>query len=201
MWLPKVMALAMSISLSWLTPGNAEEGDRMLFEFDKPEAAEAWRNINDNVMGGVSEGKFRITDDKTLEFYGNLSLENNGGFASVRCRSTRLDLSKDEAVKFKVRGDGRTYYFNINVPSLIPAFSYRAKFETEKDKWQEIQIPLKDFRATSFGREIPGSLDPAKAEAVGFLLVDKTAGPFKLEVAWIKAVPKNGPRGAEDETN
>jgi hypothetical protein len=37
-------------------------------------------------MGGVSEGKFKITDKKTMEFFGTLSLENNGGFASVRTR-------------------------------------------------------------------------------------------------------------------
>jgi NADH dehydrogenase [ubiquinone] 1 alpha subcomplex assembly factor 1 len=90
-----------------------------------------------------------------------------------------------------VRGDGRTYYFNINAPTLIPAFSYRARFDTKKGEWQEVQIPLKDFRATSFGQEIPGALDPAKVEAVGFLLADKKAGPFKLEVAWIKTVPKS----------
>lgn len=177
---------------SWLLFGKAEENERMLFESDKPRAAEGWRNVNDNVMGGVSEGRFRITNDKTLEFYGDLSLKNNGGFASVRCPPTKLDLSKYEAIRFKVRGDGRTYWFNINVPSILPAFSYRATFETQPGKWQEIQIPFKDFRATSFGQEVPGVLDPAKVQAIGFLLADKKAGPFRLEVAWIKALPKSG---------
>jgi len=39
--------------------------------------------VNDGVMGGVSDGRFRVTERQTLEFYGTLSLENNGGFASV----------------------------------------------------------------------------------------------------------------------
>ena len=39
--------------------------------------------MNDGVMGGVSDGRFRVTERQTLEFYGTLSLENNGGFASV----------------------------------------------------------------------------------------------------------------------
>lgn len=185
------MALGLLIS-SLALAGKAEENERMLFEFNKPKAGEGWRNVNDSVMGGVSQGKFRITNDKTLEFYGDLSLENNGGFASVRCPPTKLDLSGYEAVRFKVRGDGRTYWFNINVPSILPAFSYRATFQTQPGKWQEIQIPLKDFRATSFGQVIPGVLDPAKVQTIGFLLADKKAGPFKLEVAWIKAVPKSG---------
>jgi hypothetical protein len=29
-------------------------------------------------------------------------------------------------------------------------------------------------------------LDPGKVNSVGFLLADKKAGPFKLEVDWIK---------------
>ena len=37
-------------------------------------------------MGGVSEGKFKIkiTDMKSLEFFGTLSLKNNGGFVILR---------------------------------------------------------------------------------------------------------------------
>ena len=166
----------------------AEDKQRPLFDFSKPDALEAWQTVNDGVMGGVSEGKARITKDKTLEFFGNLSLENNGGFASTRTRPGKLDLSQYEALLFKVRGDGRTYYFNIHVPTEQIAFSYRAKFATEKDKWQEIRIPLKDFRATSFGEEVSDAapLDPKNVESLGFLLADKKAGPFRLEVAWIK---------------
>jgi|LakMenEpi03Aug12_release.lakeMendotaPanAssembly.Ray.scaffolds.fasta_scaffold795297_2 hypothetical protein len=38
----------------------------------------------DEVMNDLEEG----AADKTLEFFGRLSLENNGGFASVRTKST-----------------------------------------------------------------------------------------------------------------
>jgi len=166
----------------------AADKQKPLFDFSKPDALEAWQTVNDGVMGGVSEGNVRMTKDKTLEFFGNLSLENNGGFASTRTRAGKLDLSQYDALVFKVRGDGRTYYFNIHVPTQQIAFSYRAKFTTEKDKWQEIRIPLKDFKATSFGEEVSDAapLDPKNIRAIGFLLSDKKAGPFKLEVEWIK---------------
>jgi len=51
-----------------------------------------------------------------------------------------------------------------------------------------VKIPLKDFQATSFGRPIEDAapVDPAKVQAIGFLLADKKAGSFKLEVEWIK---------------
>ena len=46
-------------------------------DLSKPDQAAGWRVVNDGVMGGVSEGKFKITDKKTLEFFGTLSLEIN----------------------------------------------------------------------------------------------------------------------------
>ena len=48
----------------------AEETPKVLFDFTGADAAKEWQTINDGVMGGVSEGKFKITDKKTLEFYG-----------------------------------------------------------------------------------------------------------------------------------
>ena len=65
---------------------------------------------------------------------------------------------------------------------------------TEKDKWKEVTIPFADLKATSFGRIVEKAkpLDASNVEAVGFLLADKKAGPFKLEVAWIKGTPKAG---------
>ena len=62
----------------------AADTERVLFTFDKPDAAKQWQTVNDGVMGGVSDGRFKINDDKNMEFFGTLSLENNGGFASVR---------------------------------------------------------------------------------------------------------------------
>jgi len=62
----------------------ADDTRRILFDFKGVDAAREWQSINDGVMGGVSEGNFKITEHKTLEFFGRLSLENNGGFASVR---------------------------------------------------------------------------------------------------------------------
>ncbi len=33
-----------------------------LFAFASPDAAAAWQDVNDGVMGGVSDGRFRITE-------------------------------------------------------------------------------------------------------------------------------------------
>ena len=73
-----------------VTTAMAEDALVPLFDFTEVESAREWQSVNDGVMGGVSEGKFKIIDKKTMEFFGTLSLENNGGFASVRTRGKRL---------------------------------------------------------------------------------------------------------------
>ena len=169
------------------TSMSAEE-TKVLFDFAGADAAKEWQTINDGVMGGVSEGKFKITDKKTLEFYGTLSLENNGGFASVRTKPKKLDLEKGDALLVRLRGDGREYAMNLHVPRPLVAFSYRSIIQTKKDEWIEVKLPLDKFVATSFGRVVKdaGVVDPHEVNGVGFLLGDKIAGPFKLEVEWIK---------------
>jgi NADH dehydrogenase [ubiquinone] 1 alpha subcomplex assembly factor 1 len=165
----------------------AADEDALLFDFSKPDAAEAWVNVNDGVMGGVSDGRFRITDNKTMEFYGTLSLENNGGFTSVRSMPTEVNLKAGDSVAIRVRGDGREYSLNLSVPRDSGRYSYRQTFKTKKGEWIEVSLPVDKFVATFHGRAFPDQkLDPSKVNSVGFHLGDKNAGPFKLEVDWIK---------------
>ena len=166
----------------------ADDTPKTVFGFTGTDAAKECQTVNDGVMGGVSDGKFKITDKKTLEFYGTLSLENNGGFASVRSKAKKLGLEKGDILVARVRGDGREYSMNLYVPRPLIAFSYRATVKTKKDEWIEVKLPLDKFEATSFGRVVKDArpLDPAEVNALGFLLGDKKAGPFKLEIEWIK---------------
>ena len=165
----------------------AEDKERLLFTFDKPEAAGQWQTTNDGVMGGRSDGRFKINEDENMLFFGTLSLENNGGFASVRSRGSNLGLQKGDSIVARVRGDGREYSLNLYTPRRRMAYSYRATFKTRKDEWIEVRIPLDKFVATSFGRVIRNQeLDPSAVNGLGVLLGDKKAGPFELEIDWIK---------------
>jgi len=166
----------------------AEESPQKLFEFTGADAAKEWQAVNDGVMGGVSEGKFQIADQKTLEFFGTLSLENNGGFASVRTKAKKLGLVKGDTVVAKVRGDGREYTLNLYLNKPLIAFSYRATIQTKKGEWVEVKVPLEKFEATSFGRVVKdaGAVKPDEVDALGFMLADKKAGAFKMEIEWVK---------------
>ena len=167
------------------TVSVAEAEQRFLFRFDQPESSKQWQSVNDGVMGGRSDGRFRISEDKTMEFFGTLSLENNGGFASVRARGGNLALKKDDVIVARIKGDGREY--NINLYSQRNRYSYRQSFKTKEGEWIEVEFPLDKFSATWRGQRFPNEkLDPSTLTGLGFLLGDKKPGPFKLEVEWIK---------------
>lgn len=167
----------------------ADDNPHVLFDFATAASATEWHTVNDRVMGGVSEGNFRITAT-TLEFFGTLSLANNGGFASVRTKRKPLGLKDGDALVARIRGDGRVYSMNLYLDQPVIGFSYRAAVPTTKDSWIEVKVPLNAFEATSFGRVVKdaGAVKPNEVNAVGFMVSDKKAGPFKLELAWIKRV-------------
>lgn len=124
-------------------------------------------------MGGISDGRFQITPDSTLEFFGTLSLENNGGFASVRTNPTDLNIKAGDTIVARVKGDGREYVLNIYTKSRRMAFSYRALLPTTKDEWTEVRVPLADFIPTAFGRQVQGMgpVEPDQINGLGFMLM------------------------------
>ena len=146
---------------------------------------DAWRSINDGVMGGRSAGGMVPAEDG-LRFEGKLSLENNGGFSSVR-RPVDQDLSGMTRVRFEVRGDGREYQFRIRQNSGFDGVAWRALFSTNRD-WQDVEIPLAEFMPVFRGTAVKeaGPVVASKIQQIGFLLADGEAGKFKLEIRRIE---------------
>jgi len=169
-----------------------QEAHLPLVDFTGPDAAQNWQVVNDGVMGGVSDGRFKITTDNTLEFFGTLSLENNGGFASVRTKPTELGIGAGDTLVLRVKGDGREYVLNLYNKSRRMAFSYRAPLPTTKDEWTEVTVPLEEFIPTSFGRRVQGMgpVEPDQINGLGFMLSDKKPGKFRLQVEWVKVERK-----------
>jgi monofunctional biosynthetic peptidoglycan transglycosylase len=143
-------------------------------------------------MGGVSTGTCRVTDAGTLEFAGEVSLENNGGFASVRAGTNSLDLSAYDEWVLRVRGDGKRYAFSVQTDYRIMAGAYYLDFQTEKEQWQEVRAPMRLLGARAFGQPLKGAppLNVCDIRSLGFIISDKQAGPFRLEVDWIKVTKR-----------
>jgi len=160
-----------------------------IYDFSDPRAAAGWMAINDAVMGGVSSGGMRATGEGTVVFSGIVSLENNGGFASLRSRPQQRHLGDSAGIEIRIRGDGRRYKLNLWTDAYLDGVSYRVAFETSGEGWQTLRFPFSDFQASFRGRAVPDApaLDPAKIASIGFLISDRQAGPFHLETARIDA--------------
>ncbi len=164
--------------------------EKILFDFADATDATAWQIVNDDVMGGVSTSSFRVTNGVAV-FRGEVSLENSGGFASVRSSPVRQSLAGHDAFVVRARGDGRRYKLTVRTEAGFDTPIYQCAFTTRHGEWEEHRLAFKDFLPTFRGRvltDVP-ALNPARVVSVGFLISDKQAGPFKLEVAWIKASP------------
>lgn len=171
---------------------NAGAEERMLFSFADSTSAAAWQAVNDGVMGGRSQGGSRIVDGDTLDFSGTLSLENNGGFSSVRSPLIRPTLQAGQDMIIHVRGDGRTYSLNLYTGNDAGRYSWRQEFRTIADEWIEVSLPLDQFLATWRGRRFPDEkLQPAAVNRIGFLLGDRNAGPFRLQIASVRIADRS----------
>jgi hypothetical protein len=81
-------------------PASEDQGSsqKLITDFQSADERKNWRIVNDVVMGGISKSEFVILDNAIAVFRGTLSLENNGGFASVRTFPTRITISQDLTV-------------------------------------------------------------------------------------------------------
>ena len=143
-----------------------------------------WHPVNDGVMGGISRSGMQITEQGTALFSGQLSLENNGGFASVRTPLAPRDLSNLAGVEITVRGDGRTYQLRFRTDERFDGAAYRALIPTRPGEWVTIRLPFTDFQPTFRGRILAGygPLDTNSLCQLTFMIADKQAGPFQLEI-------------------
>lgn len=181
--------LTLVTMLMTIGSANSDDGSkRSLFNFGEPGADIAWMAVNDGVMGGRSQGgpAFR---DGLLNFSGELSLENNGGFSSVR-HDADLDLAGYTGLRLRVRGDGRAYQLRLQTDSRFRyrPISFIAEFATEKGEWKEVVVPFDALQAGFRGRSLSGyTFDPAKIQGISVMLADKQPGSFSLDIKWIEA--------------
>ncbi|HYQ92219.1 MAG TPA: CIA30 family protein [Candidatus Competibacteraceae bacterium] len=155
-----------------------------LLRFHSPASVDGWYAIDDRVMGGVSRSHLRYDRAGYAVFEGVVSLEHNGGFASVR--SCPLDLGRPRVLNYmlEVCGDGKRYKFSVRTNAAFDGVSYQAAFVPPAGIWSVIRLPLSALVPTFRGRRIPGGppLDSAKVRQIGLLIADRQVGDFALMV-------------------
>jgi monofunctional biosynthetic peptidoglycan transglycosylase len=159
-----------------------------LFDFTSPnpDPASAWRSVDDPVMGGVSHSTFEAADESAA-FAGTVSLKQGGGFASVRAPEGDYDLGGHDGLRLRLRGDGKRYWLTTYMREG-GSVSYRTPIEPPAE-WTTVRVPFADLTPYRRGTQVPDAppFDPAEVRTLGFLIADGQDGPFRLEVAWIRA--------------
>ncbi|MDA9343903.1 CIA30 family protein [Algibacter sp.] len=152
-----------------------------LFNFDSKSDISNWRIVDDVVMGGRSNGDFKINDSGNGIFLGDVSLENNGGFSMVQYGFDTKTVSNYTKVCIKLKGDGKTYQFRIK-ENESDYYSYVTSFETSKD-WETIEIPFNSMYPAFRGRKLDSSnYSGEQMEMIAFLIGNKKAEAFNLEI-------------------
>lgn len=168
---------------------TAAFGRTVLLDFDDAADVRLWTPVNDVVMGGISRGEFTQAQPGIARFSGRVSLENSGGFASVRTAPRAWHTAGATAFVLRVRGDGKRYKFTIRTDDGFDGIQYQCRFEPPASEWQEVRLPVDAFVATFRGRAVPGAppLATARARTLGLMISDRQAGEFELRIDWIAA--------------
>lgn len=147
-----------------------------------------WSIVNDNVMGGISNSDLYITDENNLMFFGNVSLKNNGGFASSRLGFEKGKLKNIKGFKIRLKGDGKKYKFRLR--ESYRSSNYSTDFDTKSGVWTSIEILVSDLNPMFMGYYSRNTkkLEIENISSLGFQISDKQEGEFKLEIMHVKAL-------------
>lgn len=162
-----------------------------MFDFAKAEQADGWSVVNDTVMGGVSSGEVAWSDG-AMVFTGVLSLENNGGFASIRSPQIDerlvLNWSKTEGLRVKADGDGRTWTVQVRTIDDYDG-GWTQSFATTANETTNAFLPWESFEPVGRflqPRSADSPLDPSRIWAITFYLIDGIEQPFRIAIRSIQ---------------
>jgi len=158
-----------------------------LLDFDDPVSTLGWTSVNDVVMGGDSCSQFNFNPDGYAEFSGEVSLKNNGGFASIRSAPSNYSIVNIKNLCLCILGDGHRYKLNLRMDNYPDGINYQALF-TPPGEWSEVIFSYDDFKPCFHGSPVSAPpLDFSRINQISFMIGDRQEGSFTLLVRWLRA--------------
>ena len=113
-----------------------------------------WYFISDQVMGGVSTGKFKVEKFKNKKCYrmiGNVSTKNNGGFIQIRTKlKPEINTNDFKGIYIKVYGNSKKYSLHLRTALTLAPWQYYSYSFNSPKKWTEIKAPFGKFVRSNF---------------------------------------------------
>lgn len=159
---------------SVLSESSDLTAERSVFDFgESNEALTAWGTLDDVVMGGVSQSGLSLDAQGRAIFAGDVSVENSGGFASVRTKNFEppFNFSGWEGLRLRLKGDGQRYKFILRNSDGWDSPAYVYGFDTERDVWLSIDIPFAEMVSTFRAKSIPDAPGLNSAQVYSFQLM------------------------------
>lgn len=168
--------------------------DKLRFDFGNEKTnTKTWFTITDNVMGGVSTSKLAQKESSIL-FSGNISFDNNGGFASLRSGFGKYDLSAYNAVRIKFKSENQKFALTLDDSRNWWEPNYKYEFQSEQSSdWKTVNFNLSDFYEEIIGRKSGNKISNSILKnicQIGIITNDKKEGPFSLEIDYIEFYKK-----------
>lgn len=166
---------------------DSERSCTRLTDFETPAEIDAWLVVNDDVMGGRSDGGATFADS-VMTFTGTINTDG-GGFASLRLPIDEGTLADVEVVRMRVRSDGRSYKLTMrdSLEGRDNRTSHQAPIPmSTPGEWSVVDVSLSDLTANVFGRSVETDpFVPELGNRIGLMMSDGVDGDFELDLDWI----------------
>lgn len=180
------MRILLILILAFLITDNSY-AQEFLIDFGANICGQNWYVTDDGVMGGLSSGKAYLSDSSVV-FTGTVSLENNGGFSSLRSPYHKLNLEEFKEVEIRARATGLPFSITFSKSRQFWVPNYKYFLNLDENEWKVIRFnmdELKEYRLGDLtGRTISKS-DIKNIISISFFNEGKMEGEFTLEVDYI----------------
>ncbi|MEM6542217.1 MAG: CIA30 family protein, partial [Bacteroidota bacterium] len=121
------------------------------FDFGTTKDGTNWQILNDGVMGGLSKGEILFTEN-SLKFSGAVSLENYGGFTSVKSPFQEFTLANKSRVKIRYKTSGQSIAISLENSRAFYKPYFKLELEDTEDSWKTKEIAIEQFKQYNLGQ-------------------------------------------------
>ena len=133
--------------------------------------SQQWKLITDQVMGGVSIGKFEVEEIEDTMCYrmtGQVSTKNNGGFIQIRTElKPEINTKEYEGLYIKVYGNKKKYSLHLRTGLTLAPWQYYSFKFSAVNNWMLIRAPFNKFKKSNFYQ--PKNIIGQKIKSVGIV--------------------------------